>query len=257
MRIRIMFNKKKKVKSKKITFTASSQVINDTFDFPKPSTSHVAQWYRDQKLFSNKTNNFIEAYNSGDYFGTYKLCVPFVDTITSGYIISLDSDIIVSNIAPNSQGYIPEITWMSLSQPLDNPDGKRIKSVGNYPIPTGYSPVLFRWGCKWKITTPKGYSLWVTHPSHRHDLPFFTINGFVDTDKHENQLNFPFFVKKGFEGIIEKGTPIAQIIPIKRDNWESIKGEYIEQEVQNSFYKLKQYVVRSYKKQWWTRKVYQ
>jgi hypothetical protein len=27
--------------------------------------------------------------------------------------------------------------------------------------------------------------------------------------------------KKNFKGILEKGTPMFQIIPIKRDNWES------------------------------------
>jgi hypothetical protein len=244
-------------KSKKIIFSPTNRMIEESSDMPKPSTNHIPQWYRDQKLFSNKTNNFLEAYNSGDYYGTYKLCVPFVDTMTSGYIITLDCDVIVTNVANNDIGYIPEITWMSMLQPLDNPDGKRIKSIGNYPVPVGYSPLLFRWGCKWKIKTPRGYSLWVTHPSHRHDLPFFTINGFVDTDQHQNQLNFPFFIRKGFEGIIEKGTPVAQILPIKRDNWKSEKAKYIQQEVENSFYRLKQYAVRSYKKQWWTRKFYQ
>jgi hypothetical protein len=252
-----MFNKKKRINFKKITFIPTQKLVDTSFDIPKPATNHVPQWYKDQKLFSNKTNNFLEAYESGDYFGTYKLCVPFVDTVTSGYIIALESDIIVSNIAPTDKGYIPEITWMSMSQPLDNPDGKKIRSIGNYPVPTGYSPVLFRWGFKWKIKTPSGYSLWITHPSHRHDLPFFTINGFVDTDKHENQLNFPFFVKKGFEGIIEKGTPIAQLIPVKRENWKSEKGNYSQEEIENGFYKLKQYAVRSYKKQWWSKKKYE
>ena len=83
-----------------------------------------------------------------------------------------------------------------------------------------------------------------------------SFNGLVDTDKHENPLNFPFFIKIGFEGIIEKGTPIAQIIPIKRDDWESEKGVYDENQMRNSFYRLKRYAIRSYKQQWWTKKNY-
>ena len=31
--------------------------------------------------------------------------------------------------------------------------------------------------------------------------------------------NVPFFIKSGFEGVIPAGTPIAQLIPIKREKW--------------------------------------
>jgi hypothetical protein len=242
------------MKSKKIIFIPTQKIVEQNLDIPKPSTNHVPQWYRDQKLFSNRTNNFLDAYSSNDYFGTYKLCVPFVDTVTSGYTLSLDCDVVVTN--GSAQGYLPNPSWMGLIQPLDVPDGDRIKSIGNYPVPLGYSPMLLRWRCHWQIKTPKDYSVWITHPSHRNDLPFFTINGFVDTDNHENGLNLPFFIKAGFEGTIPAGTPIAQIIPVKRDNWESEKGTYSKENIENSFYRLKKYAVRSYKNQWWTRKSY-
>jgi hypothetical protein len=29
----------------------------------------------------------------------------------------------------------------------------------------------------------------------------------------------PFFIKEGFSGVIPKGTPFAQLIPVKRENW--------------------------------------
>jgi hypothetical protein len=31
----------------------------------------------------------------------------------------------------------------------------------------------------------------------------------------------PFFLIKGFTGVIPAGTPYAQLIPFKRENWES------------------------------------
>jgi hypothetical protein len=246
--------KNKIIKAKKIIFKPMQKIIEQNIEIPKPSTNHVPQWYRDQKLFSNRTNNFVDAIGSDDYFGTYKLCVPLVDTITSGYTIALDSDVIITNGVSN--GYLPKPIWMGMLAPLDFPDGDKIKSIGNYPVPLGYSPMLLRWRCHWLIETPKDYSIWITHPSHRHDLPFFTINGFIDTDKHGNALNLPFFIKAGFEGVIPAGTPIAQIIPVKRDNWESEKGNYVQEELENNFHKLKRYAIRSYKKQWWTRKSY-
>jgi hypothetical protein len=46
------------------------------------------------------------------------------------------------------------------------------------------------------------------------------LSGIVDsTILHEGSI--PFFIKKGFEGIIPAGTPILQIIPFKKDNWTS------------------------------------
>jgi hypothetical protein len=242
------------MKRKKILFTPIDKAVDSVLSIPKPSANHVPEWYKNQKLFSNVTNNFIDAYKLPDFFGTYKACVPFVDTLTSGYTITLDSDVIFTN--GTNRGYLPKPSWMGPIPPLDNPDNNKIRSIGNYPVPVGYTPILFRWFSRWIINTPKDYSLLIMHPSHRHDLPFFTINGLVDTDKHENPLNFPFFIKTGFEGIIEKGTPIAQIIPIKRDSWESEKGVYDENTNRNSFYKLKRYAVRSYRQQWWTKKSY-
>jgi hypothetical protein len=31
----------------------------------------------------------------------------------------------------------------------------------------------------------------------------------------------PFFITKDFVGLIPKGTPFAQIVPFKRESWES------------------------------------
>ena len=53
------------------------------------------------------------------------------------------------------------------------------------------------------------------------DLPFYTLGGVLDTDKWGEAGNHPFLLKKGFEGIIPKGTPIVQVIPFKRENWKA------------------------------------
>ena len=48
----------------------------------------------------------------------------------------------------------------------------------------------------------------------------------MDTDKSSLELIFPVWVRDNFSGIVEKGTPIAQIIPFKRDNWDSTFDYY-------------------------------
>lgn len=239
------------MKFKKIKFTAKNEIINHISEIPKPGTSHVPEWYRKEKQFIGSTNNFISMVKQGNRGTTYKMCVPLVDSLTSGYIIALDSDIVVINTI--SDGYVPQVSWTSGNQVLDPVE---LESLANYPVPFGYSPYALRWHSSWHIETPRGYSLWVTHPSHRNELPFFTINGFVDTDKHPNVLVFPFFVRDGFEGIIPAGTPIAQILPIKRDAWKSTTGKYTEIQNEYNLEKIKRFLIRSYKRQFWTRKVY-
>jgi len=58
------------------------------------------------------------------------------------------------------------------------------------------------------------------HPVNRTELPFHSLTGLVDTDKHPIIINFPFFIKAGFVGTIPAGTPLIQAIPIKRDGWQ-------------------------------------
>jgi hypothetical protein len=56
-------------------------------------------------------------------------------------------------------------------------------------------------------------------PMHRESV-FTILPGIVDTDRYYSPVNFPFTVNDpNFEGLIPKGTPIAQVIPFKRDSW--------------------------------------
>lgn len=240
-------------KNKKIKFQPFSIQAENLFDHPTPAVKHIPAWYKNQRLYSNGESDFAKANKKSKFNATFKLCTPVVDAITSGYMVTLPADIIVSS-NPKSNSYDPYIDWQVSWNVVDvQPQD----TLGNYPIPIGYSSTFFRWHADWIIKTPPGYSLWVTHPSHRHDLPFITINGFVDTDKHPNSLYLPFFIKEGFEGIIEAGTPIAQIIPIKRDDWKTSVESFNQLNKDLSIDRFKIKLVRGYKYKYWTRKKYE
>ena len=55
---------------------------------------------------------------------------------------------------------------------------------------------------------------------NRFDLPFYTMSGIVESDIWGLPVFTAFFLQKDFIGVIPKGTPIFQIIPFKRDDWE-------------------------------------
>ena len=65
------------------------------------------------------------------------------------------------------------------------------------------------------------------------------------------------FLKEGFEGIIEKGTPMFQIIPFKRNNWES-KFSFLEdgQDLINFDRDVRATIVNNYVKNFWEKKSY-
>ena len=85
----------------------------------------------------------------------------------------------------------------------------------------GFSKTPFKWSSTWYIQTPPGWSCLFTHPSGHGDLPFRTISAIVDTDVYKQEIAFPFWLLDSFEGVIEKGTPIVQVIPFKRQEWHS------------------------------------
>jgi hypothetical protein len=238
---------------KKIIFQQAYRYVDGFIKKPNSSTSYPPKWYKDQKLFSNKENDVLKAEKNGSWQGTYKMCIPLVDSLTAGYMIELPADVLVVNKS-NDGGYEPFLKWNVDFNVLDS---QPIEGLGNYPIPQGYNDSFFRWAINWQIITPEGYSLWITHPSHRHELPFFTLTGFVDTDKHPSPLFLPFFIKDGFEGIIYEGTPIAQIIPIKRENWKSFDEKYSEQKSINFINSVKLNFIRTYKNKYWTKKRYE
>ena len=98
-------------------------------------------------------------------------------------------------------------------------------------MPQFFSPMNcyedhFAWFPSWAPKLPDGYSALYVSPLNRFDLPFVMTSGIIDNDKVDLPGSMPFFLQKGFSGVIKKGTPFVQILPFKRDNWQS---EIVEQ----------------------------
>ena len=73
----------------------------------------------------------------------------------------------------------------------------------------------------WTIEAPPGYGLMFVHPFNRFDLPFTTLAGLVDADRyHDLAIHFPAVWRDpDFSGVLERGTPVAQCIPVPREDW--------------------------------------
>ena len=69
--------------------------------------------------------------------------------------------------------------------------------------------------------------------------------------------NLPFYIRKGFAGVIEAGTPIAQIIPIKQDSWKAISNTDVIEKAEKNQRMSNKYIYGWYKKNIWKKKRYE
>jgi hypothetical protein len=79
----------------------------------------------------------------------------------------------------------------------------------------------------------------------------------IDYDKTPHSLFPPVYLKENFEGIVERGTPMFQIIPFKRNNWKS-SFSFLEDGEQTARMDrdVKATIVNNYVKNFWEKKSY-
>lgn len=153
---------------------------------------------------------------------TFRMCTPMRDALSAGYIIPLFSDVLVTQTTSG-----PRITWRTKETAVFQQHGD---TALNVEAPAGYTAHVFKYINTWIPKTPPGYSLLVTAPFGYRNLPFHAVPAILDADKSKLELLPPMWVKSDFEGIVEKGTPLIQLIPFKRDNWEA-EFEFYEDNV--------------------------
>lgn len=189
-----------------------------------------------------------------------KTCVPFLDTMLSGYYLLTPYDIYVSwNNKDDIYIYTKKTSFDGKEYIQENKDliGIREKDSGELiPRPAGHHFLHLVWKNTWAWKTPRGWSTLVTHPLNRYDLPFTTLSGIVDSDKYHTGGNIPFFIKDGFEGLIPKGTPYAHILPIKRSDWTMIDDPTLIHKTIAMGNDVRSEEVGVYKKKYWQRKSY-
>lgn len=151
---------------------------------------------------------------------TVKQCPPVFDAMTAGFMILLPCDLHYSK---------GRFDWHWPEFPVDDHDLRIMPGSSpishHHPTQVVGSPffaedrLLIKFLNFWTIKAPEGYSLLFTHPCNRADLPFLTLTGMVDSDTYfEHFVHFPAaWVDDKFDGTLPKGTPVAQVIPIKRD----------------------------------------
>jgi hypothetical protein len=202
--------------AQKIEFIARDEYCWEVCPRPFPARSGLPDWWTSMSPYQPSPSDPKGKKLNVDYGesnATFKKCVPMLDALTSGYIVPLWSDVQLVSTETEVQ-----MNWRVRQKDVFSHRGESASTV---EAPSGYSSIVFKYQNGWMIKTPPGYSTLVTAPFGYRNLPFMAIPAIIDTDKYYMDVIPPVWVRQNFDGIVEKGTPILQLTPFKRVNWES------------------------------------
>ena len=232
-----------------VEFIALDKYAFEVCPKPFPASQAIPQWWKDASPYIKSEDNpdgkkiIISNQESN---ASFKKCTPMLDMLSSGYIVPLWADVQVT-----IKDHGPQLTWRVHKQVFDVHNGQEVEA------PDGYQKTQFKFLNQWVPKLPKGYSaLIMPCPGYPNNI-FRPISGVIDYDKTTHALYPPMYLKNDFEGIVEKGTPMFQIIPFKRSNWSS-KFSFLEdgQELINWDRDVKATLVNNYVKNFWEKKTY-
>lgn len=219
----------------------STNVIIEPEYYPEPASKIIPDWYKHLESYMGGEK---KPTGQGSTTGTIKKCIPVFDAITAGYIIKLPADVYVKTVDD-----APYYEWANLNLV----EFHSTQQAPNHPAYNGFS--YPKWINHWAIKTPKSYSVLFVQPFHR-EAPFTILPGIVDTDNYYAPVNFPFVLNDPkFEGLIPAGTPIAQVIPFKRESWQMETNTNFENAGRIST-RLQSKMFDRYKTMFWNKKNY-
>jgi hypothetical protein len=178
---------------------------------PIPAVAGLPDWFKTlpQKAFNPTL---------GSETHTVKKCPPFIDAMIYGFLIPLAIDLEVRDGEFSWHFEMPEgLASKYPHSPIDFHDPSQIAGTPFFDS----DRFIIKFNNFWTIEAPAGYSLLFTHPVNRTDLPFTTITGLVDCDTfNASPIHFPArWHDPDFNGVLPKGTPVAQCLPVRRESW--------------------------------------
>lgn len=145
---------------------------------------------------------------------TLKHCPPMIDAMRLGVLILCPTDITVQD---------NEVSWDWDPPILTDADISRAPVGVHVPeqaagTPLAQERLILKFVNYWTLQSAPGWSLMFHHPVGFDDLPFKTLSGVVDCDVFKDgYVHFPALLDPEFSGVIRRGTPIAQVVPVQKE----------------------------------------
>jgi len=243
--------------SKIIEFIAHESIVAIDYIQPVPIKRNVPEWYK--KLSMQGPLNI-------------KHCMPFLDTLTSGYLIKSPIDYEYRHNVWDEKDQEYKTYWeysgsiynqeLIESERLNLNNGTEVHGchqiAGSPMLEKNRFLPVHKIMNPWIIKTPPGYSCLFLPPMNNVDERFSIIPGIVDTDTFRREVNFPFIINcpKGefVESVIKVGTPLAQVFPFKRDSWKMKISKRSESKYKSVIVEQMIHQFQHYKNKIWNKK---
>jgi len=194
-------------------------LTEDDLSAPKPTSKSLPDWYISAHRFYKKPDGESYIGPDGGKVPTWKACPAMYDILTTGYVYRTPCDIEFFLDKNNKiSAKVLDAKYLDFIQDRD--------PMPQFKSPMGYHEKHFAWYPDWAVEVPDGYSVLYSQPYDRYDLPFLTTSGIIDNDKVNLPGTMPFFLVKDWVGVLPAGTPYAQMMPFKREDWQS---EYVKE----------------------------
>lgn len=169
---------------------------------PYSAKQAMPEWFRKLPAVDKQ---HVHSQNNGL---TVKRCMPFLDALTTGWILPLAATV---RLDIRDNGQTVDAGWDLDQVMVSNHAMHQVAGNPREPRP----PCKFH--NYWTIQTPPGWSCLFVPPLNRPNPVVEIISGIVDTDTYHSLINFPF-IATGADGVytLEKGSPLVQVIPFKR-----------------------------------------
>jgi len=153
---------------------------------PVPIKKLVPNWYKQMKNYH--TDSVMSP--------TVKKCVPFLDSLTSGYAILNVVDIVFKKIK-NGEELTFQMNetcpWKEFNIGVESHSAGQISLEMLRENEENFAIKLLN---PWIIKTPKNYSCLFTNPfNYSNERKIRILDAIVDTDSYEIPINFPCFLK--------------------------------------------------------------
>lgn len=210
---------------------------------PVLSKDELPEWYKSMPSYMDgiKAHSLINGLPVTT--ATIKKCMPVFDILSSGYLIKTWADIEIY--------FVDDVPYFKIEEPILK--DHNVKQADKHPQIQSKDDMVAKFINKWGIKTNQGTSCLFIPPSHRNNV-LSILPGIVDTDTYHLPVHLPLVISdRTFSGVIPKGTPIAQVIPFTRQEWDVEYAEITKEEQKEILVKLYSQPYNGYKDKFWSK----
>jgi hypothetical protein len=194
---------------------------------------HVSEYWPPKKASDCVPQEILDLHNAKEKYKSderpilnIKSCAPAMDFMSAGYILHNSYAI---ELEPFIHQFKENIKIKTARTVTDTEDANMFARKSLAVFHEDACPVIsngkkqrvyFKFKTSWGIKTPPGYSCLILQPQYLSESRFELMSAIIDTDSYHLPIPVAGYINEKDLVRIEPGTPLIQVIPFKRDDWD-------------------------------------